>query len=804
MTTAELTFSVVINTTDRAGPLRTLLRALEHQSYPHFEVIVVVGPTRDNTLEVLSEYNDRVRVLRCPKANLSQSRNIGLLAARGDIVAFIDDDAVPCRRWLEQLARLFQDPMLDATGGVVYLAHPDQPIIQHRIGIVSSLAEQVDVRSSWLEHIVPPGEGHQWVARMMGTNMAYRRQALLEIGGFDEFFEWLYDDSDVTPRLINAGKIVHPVKEAVVYHIPASSRNRIAFSYNARWWVQTKSVFYFSVKNGPIAGDSARSIALRCLHYVHGHWLWSRQLWRQGRLTFPQFLRMRAGEIRGALVGAVHGLCLPRRLIKQSTPSPHPSPSQGEGGGPSPHPSPFQGEGPSPRFPAREGECGGEAHPTPTIQRFQDSDSARRPAVDPVTGYRPLISLPDPPLRLCLLSSAYPPAQFEGVGRHTNLMARGLFECGHTVHIITRGEREQVSFYDGAYVHQIPYRPGRYQRYQRFHGLYASLNYSHAVYEKVKRLMLNDDIQLVDSPLWLLEGLVTAVSGVIPVIVRVQTAHRQIAAIQQHHDDDARLMGEMERVLIEQAAHLVPNSQATLHAIQEVYGVLPEDERYTIVPHGIVPVSDDAIHPFDLKREISDFTVLYVGRLEKRKGILDLFRAIPSVLEQMPNVRFVIAGSDNSEHDGFRRRTGMGYPTYFARRYRKFTPRVKFMGMVSDEVLQALYQSCDLFVAPSIYESFGLIYLEAMNYAKPVIGCHAGGVPEVVDHGTTGLLVEPEAPAALAEAIVSLLKSPARLYEMGLAGRQRLLEKFTYIQMARNFERLYRTVIRESSGASEA
>ena len=137
----------------------------------------------------------------------------------------------------------------------------------------------------------------------------------------------------------------------------------------------------------------------------------------------------------------------------------------------------------------------------------------------------------------------------------------------------------------------------------------------------------------------------------------------------------------------------------------------------------------------------------------------------------------------------------MNYPTYFANHYSKYAPAVNFLGMVSDEVLQNLYQSCDLFVAPSLYESFGLIYLEAMNYAKPVIGCNAGGIPEVVDHGVTGTLVEPESPQELAEAIVSYLKSPGKLREVGLAGRQRLVQEFSYLQMARKFEQVYRKVI---------
>jgi glycosyltransferase involved in cell wall biosynthesis len=107
-------------------------------------------------------------------------------------------------------------------------------------------------------------------------------------------------------------------------------------------------------------------------------------------------------------------------------------------------------------------------------------------------------------------------------------------------------------------------------------------------------------------------------------------------------------------------------------------------------------------------------------------------------------------------------------------------------------------------VAPSIYESFGLIYLEAMNYAKPVIGCRSGGVPEVIDHGQTGLLVEPQDPAALAEAIVSLLQRPGRLHEMGIAARKRLLEEFTYVQMARRFAQAYRKAIRSFQNARRA
>jgi hypothetical protein len=140
------------------------------------------------------------------------------------------------------------------------------------------------------------------------------------------------------------------------------------------------------------------------------------------------------------------------------------------------------------------------------IVKFQTDHSALQPAVDPVSGERPAITLNDPALRICLLSKSYPPAEYDGVGRLTNLMARGLFELGHTVHVVTGGETERVAFYDGAYVHSMPYSLDRYLDYKRYVNLFHTLNRNHAVYETVQRLRLNDGIQWIDSPLWLYEA----------------------------------------------------------------------------------------------------------------------------------------------------------------------------------------------------------------------------------------------------------------------------------------------------------
>lgn len=79
----------------------------------------------------------------------------------------------------------------------------------------------------------------------------------------------------------------------------------------------------------------------------------------------------------------------------------------------------------------------------------------------------------------------------------------------------------------------------------------------------------------------------------------------------------------------------------------------------------------------------------------------------------------------------------------------KLMNHLHFLGHVETEMLERYYRCCDLFVAPSLYESFGFIYIEAMSFAKPVIGCSVGGVPEVIRDGVNGKLVPPEDPAAL-------------------------------------------------------
>ena len=112
--------SVVINTYNRGPSLRETLRALKHQTHDAFEVVVVNGPSTDDTATVLAEFAGMVRVVDCPEVHLSKSRNLGIAAASGEVVAFIDDDAIPEARWLADLEEAYDADYVGGAGGLVY------------------------------------------------------------------------------------------------------------------------------------------------------------------------------------------------------------------------------------------------------------------------------------------------------------------------------------------------------------------------------------------------------------------------------------------------------------------------------------------------------------------------------------------------------------------------------------------------------------------------------------------------------------------------------------------------------------
>ena len=119
---------------------------------------------------------------------------------------------------------------------------------------------------------------------------------------------------------------------------------------------------------------------------------------------------------------------------------------------------------------------------------------------------------------------------------------------------------------------------------------------------------------------------------------------------------------------------------------------------------------------------------------------------------------------------------------------------VTFLGWVANTELPPYYRAAAVSVIPSLEEGFGIPAAEAMGCETPVVASDAGGLPEVVEHGVTGLIVPRGDSSALAEAIGSLLADPERRTRMGRAGRERALRLFDWDRSAEQFEHIYADV----------
>lgn len=162
-------------------------------------------------------------------------------------------------------------------------------------------------------------------------------------------------------------------------------------------------------------------------------------------------------------------------------------------------------------------------------------------------------------------------------------------------------------------------------------------------------------------------------------------------------------------------------------------------------------------------------TIGFLGRLEARKGVVELAWAIPRILQQAPQLQFRFLGPSwpyrNSDME-----------SWIRHHCRSVLDRIVFVGAVAREQLAVELARCDGIVLPSRWENFPFACWEAMASGRAVIGSSAGGMADVIEPGVSGLLVPPHSPEAIAAAVLSLVNHPERVAQLGAAGRQRVLE----------------------------
>jgi glycosyltransferase involved in cell wall biosynthesis len=219
-----------------------------------------------------------------------------------------------------------------------------------------------------------------------------------------------------------------------------------------------------------------------------------------------------------------------------------------------------------------------------------------------------------------------------------------------------------------------------------------------------------------------------------------------------------------------------------------------EHVQYKIAPaHKFITIHSGlelgSLQPSDTKNDVakefnidkSDKLIGTVARLVPIKGHEFLVKAAPLVLQHYPDTTFLLIG------DGPLRKKLENLAQQL-----NFFDKIVFSGMRED--IPRLLNAIDIFVLPSLNEGMGRVLIEAMVLAKPIVATRVGGVPDVVEDGSSGLLVPPADPDALADAICTIMKNPALASK--LASHAAICsQKFSHTEMIRQLENLYKSVM---------
>jgi glycosyltransferase involved in cell wall biosynthesis len=389
-------------------------------------------------------------------------------------------------------------------------------------------------------------------------------------------------------------------------------------------------------------------------------------------------------------------------------------------------------------------------------------------------------------MRVCLISYEFPPGG-GGEASYVRGLASGLGRMGHEVFVVTpRGPSEGSP---SELFKVIRTRPRR--------SFVRELEFLSEAERAVSSLAARGRIDLAHVTFDYPTFLVRLRRRGVPCVATVHHLHLVEAMAMLRHESGARkkvgqvlrasALTALEGRLARQCEAVIAVSAFTAWSVRRFLSVPPEAVR--VVRNGIDAgefAAGDKGRFRGSFPQLGDKTVLYVGRLERSKGVHYLIPAFARVLAGVPDATMAIVG-----------RGGGDYSRELVRiaRSEGVLDRITFTGRVTQGLLADAYAASAVVALPSLMEGFGITLLEAMASGRPCVGTRVGAVPEIVEDGVNGLLVDPADSEALGGAISAILSDPGRGEAMGRKGLEVVKGKFSLDQMVNGTAEVYRDVL---------
>jgi len=250
------------------------------------------------------------------------------------------------------------------------------------------------------------------------------------------------------------------------------------------------------------------------------------------------------------------------------------------------------------------------------------------------------------------------------------------------------------------------------------------------------------------------------------------------------------LLRFFEERMLERSNRIIAVSDFTRRELLQYYKV--KEAKIRVIHNGVdVDKFKPAADKLKAKAEVGfnpeDKAILSVGRLYARKGLFTLIESMALVTRKFKNAKFIIAGKGLSNE----MKKLVSYATKLG-----VKDNIVFTGYFPDKKLPRLYQAADIFAFSTFYENLPFAVLEALSTALPVVTTTVGGIPEMIDSGKNGFLVEPSNSRELADRILYYLEHPAVASEMGLLARKTIENHFDWRLIVKKVVKVYDEALR--------
>ncbi len=363
-----------------------------------------------------------------------------------------------------------------------------------------------------------------------------------------------------------------------------------------------------------------------------------------------------------------------------------------------------------------------------------------------------------------------------GVTEHIYHLNQEFTRRGHQVKIIAPSSTDRDELEDNVYkfggIVSLPVS-----------GSWARISVSLRAYPSVKRILKQEQFEVIHlhEPL-------------MPVLPLVVLRHSKTVNVGTFHAYRPSHPGYLygKPLLRRFVNRLNGRIAVSLVALELVSRYFPGN--YTVIPNGIDydSFAAPAVRPMS-QFDDGKLNILFMGRMEKRKGFRYLLRAFPYVKQEFPQARLIVAGAYQSHEV-------VSFQRYL---HQLRLGDVEFVGRISEEDKPRYYRTCHVFCAPSTgFESQGIVLLEAMASGKPVVATDIPGYRHVIAHGREGLLVPPQDERALAAALVHLLADRELRERMGRQGQVKA-QAYSWDKVAAKILDFYQETREKKLGATK-